>query len=150
MIMRKLSALTAGLIFTATRLLLAADAPTTAPVDQKIVTPSGLTNINKGGSDALVAENGDVVWVDYTGRFTNGTVFDASANHPDRPFTFKLGIGQVIPGWDEGILGMKVGEKRQLIVPPKLGYGVDGNGQIPPNTTLIFDVQLRGLRKAGK
>jgi FKBP-type peptidyl-prolyl cis-trans isomerase FkpA len=86
---------------------------------------------------------GQKVKVDYTGWLTNGKKFDSSVG-TGKPFAFNVGEGQVIRGWDEGIPGMKVGGKRQLRIPPELGYGSTGtpDGTIPPNATLIFDVRL--------
>ena len=86
------------------------------------------------------AKLGDVLTVNYTGKLQDGTVFDTSVGK--RPIQFVLGAGQVIPGWDQGLLGMKVGSKRLLIVPPDLAYGTDGYGPIPPNATLVFEVDL--------
>lgn len=86
------------------------------------------------------AKAGDSITVNYTGRFQNGTVFDSSVGK--QPFTFTLGIGQVIPGWDQGVQGMKVGGKRLLVVPPNLAYGPNDYGPIPGNSTLIFEVEL--------
>jgi FKBP-type peptidyl-prolyl cis-trans isomerase FkpA len=83
---------------------------------------------------------GDTVSVHYTGRFTNGTVFDTSAGRA--PFQFRLGANQVIPGFEQGIVGMKVGGRRRLTIPPSLAYGSTGSGSIPPNTTIVFDVDL--------
>lgn len=96
------------------------------------------------------AEAGDNVTVNYVGSFTNGTVFDASANHPETAngFTFPLGAGKVIKGWDEGVVGMKVGGKRRLVVPASLGYGPNDYGPIPGNSTLIFEVELLKVQKA--
>ncbi len=89
-----------------------------------------------------VAQTGQHVKVDYTGWLTNGKKFDSSVG-TGHPFDFMLGAGQVIKGWDEGVVGMKVGGKRQLRIPPDLAYGTKGYpGAIPPNATLIFDVQL--------
>ena len=87
------------------------------------------------------ATPGTSVTVNYVGKLQNGTVFDQSASHGG-PFQFGLGAGQVIPGWEQGIQGMKVGGERILIIPPSLGYGAQQVGPIPPNSTLIFDVQL--------
>jgi len=87
------------------------------------------------------AQKGDVVTLNYIGTLTDGTKFDSSFDH-NQPFTFVLGQGQVIAGWEVGILGMKVGEKRQLIIPPSLAYGEQGSGLIPPNAILIFEVEL--------
>ena len=89
-----------------------------------------------------VAQTGQHVKVDYTGWLTNGKKFDSSVG-TGRPFDFMLGAGQVIKGWDEGVVGMKVGGKRQLRIPPDLAYGAKGYPVvIPPSATLIFDVQL--------
>ena len=92
------------------------------------------------------AQEGDVVQVHYTGRLTNGTQFDSSLDRGE-PIEFQLGMGQVIAGWDLGILGMKVGAKRKLTIPPALGYGTRGYpGVSPPNATRVFDVQLVGIK----
>ena len=97
--------------------------------------------INKEGSGER-AEIGMSVSVHYTGKLEDGTVFDSSVPR-DQPFTFTLGAGQVIKGWDIGVEGMTIGEKRNLVIPPHLGYGIRGAGAtIPPNATLIFDVEL--------
>ena len=96
-----------------------------------------------------VAAAGDQVTVSYVGMLANGTVFDASANHGGS-FSFVLGAGQVIKGWDEGVAGMKVGGKRTLVIPASLGYGPQANGPIPANSTLVFEVQLLGIQAAAK
>lgn len=92
--------------------------------------------------DGAVAENGHRVSVHYEGRLEDGTVFDSSFKR-GTPITFILGVGQVIQGWDLGILGLRVGGKRTLTIPSELGYGAHGAGRlIPPHATLIFDVEL--------
>ena len=88
-----------------------------------------------------IAETGTSVVVSYTGKFTDGKVFDSSLNRGE-PFQFTLGSGQVIKGWDEGIVGMRVGGKRTITIPPELGYGANDYGPIPGNSTLIFDIEL--------
>ena len=93
------------------------------------------------------AKNGDVLVVNYEGTLEDGTKFDSSYDRK-QPFEFTLGAGQVIPGWDLGILGMKVGGKRNLTVPPELGYGSRVNGPIPPNSTLKFTVELLEIKEA--
>ena len=87
------------------------------------------------------AQTGDTVSVNYTGWLTDGTQFDSSYDR-GQPFTFQLGVGSVISGWDQGVVGMKVGGKRRLTIPPDLAYGASGRGSIPPNATLIFEVEL--------
>jgi len=89
-----------------------------------------------------VAAAGDTVDVLYTGKLDNGTVFDASSLHGNQPFSFTLGVGQVIQGWDLGVVGMKVGGVRELTIPPELAYGSQSIGSIPPNSTLHFTVRL--------
>jgi FKBP-type peptidyl-prolyl cis-trans isomerase FkpA len=83
---------------------------------------------------------GDVVTVNYTGMFTNGQVFDTS--YGKTPLQFRVGAGQLIQGFEQGVVGMKVGGKRRLTIPPSLAYGSAGSGPIPPNTTVVFDVEL--------
>jgi len=91
------------------------------------------------------AATGDSVTVNYTGWLTDGTQFDSSIGRA--PFDFTLGAHMVIPGWDTGVVGMKVGGKRKLTISPELGYGPNGMGPIPPNATLIFEVELLGVKK---
>ncbi len=111
-----------------------------------ITTPSGLQyQVLKVGHGAF-AIAGQMVTVHYTGWLTDGTKFDSSVDR-GQPFQFTLGAGQVIKGWDEGVAGMRVGEKRKLTIPSDLGYGERGAGNvIPPNATLVFDVELLGVQ----
>ena len=93
-----------------------------------------------------IAASGNRVIVHYTGKFMDGKVFDSSVTRGE-PFQFVLGAGQVIKGWDEGIVGMRVGGKRVLTIPPSLGYGMNDYGPIPGNSTLIFEVELLKVEK---
>jgi peptidylprolyl isomerase len=111
-----------------------------------VTTASGLkyTDVKVGSGASPV--KGKQVKVHYTGTLENGKQFDSSVGK--QPFSFVIGVGQVIPGWDEGVMGMKVGGKRKLIIPSKLGYGAAGAGSaIPPNATLLFDVELLDVAK---
>jgi len=107
----------------------------TSPTDSGTITTEELI-IGTGATAAV----GDTVTVHYTGRFTNGTIFDSSVGAT--PIQFQLGAGRVIPGFEQGIVGMKVGGSRRITIPPSLAYGAAGRQGIPPNSTLIFDVQL--------
>jgi peptidylprolyl isomerase/FKBP-type peptidyl-prolyl cis-trans isomerase FkpA len=96
-----------------------------------------------------IAKKGDTLVMNYTGRLTNGTVFDSNVDPKFghvQTFEFTLGAGQVIQGWDEGLLGMKIGDKKTLTIPPEKGYGARATGSIPANSTLIFDVELVGIK----
>lgn len=96
--------------------------------------------------EGVAIENGKVAVVNYTGKLTDGTVFDSSIPR-GQPFEFPLGAGMVIEGWEKGVLGMKVGEVRTLTIPPEMGYGTRGAGaSIPPNATLIFEVELLAIK----
>jgi FKBP-type peptidyl-prolyl cis-trans isomerase len=114
--------------------------------NQEVTTPSGLKYVDQAVGTGDVAVVGKNVSVHYTGWLENGKKFDSSVDR-GQPFSFPLGAGRVIKGWDEGVQGMKVGGKRKLTIPSDLGYGSRGaGGVIPPNATLIFDVELLGVR----
>lgn len=110
-----------------------------------ITTPSGLKYVELEEGTGASPSKGKTVIVHYTGTLEDGKKFDSSRDR-GQPFSFTIGIGQVIKGWDEGVATMKVGGRRQLIIPPELGYGSRGIGPIPGNATLIFDVELLGIR----
>lgn len=123
------------------------NAPTKVTGDG-VKTDSGLQYWDIKVGTGQVANDGDRVKVHYTGWFTNGKKFDSSVD-AHQPYSFTLGKGDVIKGWDEGVTGMKVGGKRQLRIPPELAYGEKGyKDVIPPNSTLIFDVQLLAVTSA--
>lgn len=103
-----------------------------------------IEEVELGSGD--VAEFGDVVSVHYTGTLEDGTKFDSSLDRGE-PIQFQLGRGQVIPGWEQGIMGMQVGGKRKLTIPSIMAYGSRGSGPIPPNATLLFDVELVDVQK---
>jgi FKBP-type peptidyl-prolyl cis-trans isomerase len=117
------------------------------PAASTASTDSGLGSLKitdkevGSGTEAVAGKN---VSVHYTGRLLTGKQFDSSVGRG--PFRFRLGAGQVISGWDQGVAGMKVGGKRELVIPPHMGYGAAGaGGVIPPNATLVFDVELLGV-----
>lgn len=111
--------------------------PTPAPGDDQKIK----VEILKVGSGFQQTKTGDKIAVHYTGTLLNGAKFDSSLDRGE-PFVFTLGAGQVIKGWDQGLVGMKVGEQRKLTIPPEFGYGSQSVGPIPPNSTLVFDVEL--------
>ncbi len=119
--------------------------PATAVKEQLVKTPSGLEYEDIVVGSGPEAQSGQQVSVHYAGTLQNGQKFDASRDHGG-PFEFTLGAGQVIKGWDEGVAGMRVGGKRKLIIPPSLGYGNRAIGPIPPNSTLVFEVELLGVK----
>jgi FKBP-type peptidyl-prolyl cis-trans isomerase len=107
---------------------------------------SGLVYEDQVVGNGTMADPGLDVMVHYTGWLTDGTKFDSSKDR-GQPFSFRLGAGQVIKGWDEGVKGMRIGGKRKLTIPPDLGYGAAGaGGVIPPNATLVFEVELLGVK----
>jgi FKBP-type peptidyl-prolyl cis-trans isomerase FkpA len=113
---------------------------------KEVTTKSGLKYTDLKEGEGTAAKSGDTVEVHYTGWLTDGKKFDSSLDRK-QPFSFKLGAGRVIKGWDEGVAGMKVGGKRKLTIPPELGYGAQGaGGVIPPNATLIFEVELLKIK----
>jgi peptidylprolyl isomerase len=113
-----------------------------AATDRYVKTSSGLSYLDITPGTGVLPAYGKQVKVHYSGWLENGTKFDSSLDR-GQPFVFLIGAGQVIPGWDEGVMSMKVGGKRKLIIPPHLGYGAKGaGGVIPPNATLIFEVEL--------
>ena len=110
--------------------------------NKTVTTDSGLQYVDIREGDGAMPQKGQTVVVHYTGTLADGTKFDSSRDR-GRPFQFRLGVGQVIAGWDEGVGSMKVGGLRQLVIPPELGYGDRGaGGIIPPNATLNFEVEL--------
>jgi peptidylprolyl isomerase len=115
--------------------------------EQMTTTPSGLQYHDEQVGTGAEAKAGDHVVVHYTGTLTDGKKFDSSRDR-GQPFHFPLGAGRVIRGWDEGVAGMKVGGRRRLVIPPELGYGSRPVGPIPPNSTLMFDVELLDVHGA--
>lgn len=107
-------------------------------------TYSMVINDIKVGTGAEV-KDGDTVSVHYTGTLNDGQEFDSSKNR-GIPFEFKVGAGQVIEGWEKGLVGMKVGGERSLVIPPEMGYGAQGIGPIPPNSTLLFTIELLDIK----
>ncbi|GAB4211341.1 MAG: FKBP-type peptidyl-prolyl cis-trans isomerase [Synechococcales cyanobacterium] len=120
--------------------------PMTSANDETVLTTaSGLQYVELVEGQGASPKPGQRVTVHYTGTLESGKKFDSSRDR-GQPFQFQIGVGQVIKGWDEGLSTMKVGGRRKLIIPPDLGYGARGaGGVIPPNATLIFDVELLGV-----
>jgi FKBP-type peptidyl-prolyl cis-trans isomerase len=116
------------------------------PIGQNISTNPNIQIYNLVVGTGTAAASGNTVSVTYVGALQDGTIFDASSEHGGQPFSFTLGAGQVIPGWDIGVAGMKVGGLRRLIISPSLGYGAEAVGPIPANSTLTFDVTLLGVK----
>ena len=114
-------------------------------VGAEITTASGLKYSDEVVGTGATPQKGQTVTVNYTGTLENGKKFDSSFDH-GKPADFKIGVGKVIKGWDEGLMTMKVGGKRRLVIPSKLGYGPEGTPNIPGNSTLIFDIELLGVK----
>lgn len=121
------------------------DTEDTPNEDTLVTTESGLQYEDIVEGTGAMPQKGQKVTVHYTGTLEDGTKFDSSRDR-GRPFSFTIGVGQVIKGWDEGVASMRVGGQRKLVIPPELGYGARGaGGVIPPNATLLFDVELISL-----
>jgi len=125
-----------------------------AAAEKKTVTKDGWTVYESGlkykdtkTGDGMEAMLGDLVTVHYKGRLDSGKVFDSSRRPVPKPFSFRIGSGRVIRGWDQGIPGMKVGGKRELTIPPELGYGDVDKVSIPPNSTLHFEIELLEVKR---
>lgn len=116
-------------------------------IEKEITTESGLKYVDHVLGTGPMPQAGQTIVVHYTGRLEDGTKFDSSVDR-GQPYTFQVGAGQVIKGWDEGLLSMRAGGKRTLTIPPHLGYGQRGAGNvIPPGATLIFEVELLEIRR---
>lgn len=111
----------------------------------EVTTASGLKYIDITEGTGATPQTGQMLSVHYTGTLQDGRKFDSSLDR-GKPYQFRVGTGGVIKGWDEGLMGMKVGGKRKLIIPPSLGYGATGTPNIPPNSTLLFDVELLDIK----
>jgi FKBP-type peptidyl-prolyl cis-trans isomerase FkpA len=134
-----------GVVFAAALVAAGFLAGCTSPVSPLKYAPFSQTDLQEGTGEPVI--NGDVLTVDYTGWLydpsqpdSKGLVFDTSLG--GSPFQFTLGNSQVIPGWDRGLVGMKVGGLRRLVIPPSLGYGGERRNEIPPFSTMLFEVQL--------
>jgi peptidylprolyl isomerase len=115
-------------------------------MNQAVTTESGLTYIITKSGDGEAIKSGDNVIVNYTGLLTNGAMFDSSITR-NEPFSFLVGAGMVIKGWDEGLQVLRIGDHATLIIPPEIGYGASGaGGVIPPNATLIFIIEVLGVK----
>lgn len=154
--MNRLRALGTALIVAVAMPAAGSAAPTPSPkpapkmkastAGKSVTTKSGLTYVDLVVGKGPMPKVGQTISVLYTGKLTNGKVFDSTASRNNEPFETPIGVGQVIKGWDEGMLTMRVGGKRRLTIPPSLGYGASAEGPIPANSTLIFDVELRAIK----
>jgi peptidylprolyl isomerase len=111
-----------------------------------VTTQSGLKYVDLAPGTGAQIKTGDEVTVKYVGKLVDGSVFDASEKHDPGTFTYTQGVTSLIAGWTEGTSTMKPGGKRKLIIPPNLGYGADGNSVIPPNSTLIFTIEIVSVK----
>jgi len=146
----RITILSLAVLFVAAAVAFAAAAESAAPATQpgKTETKEGGLKVTYVAAAAPAAKDGDTVWVLYSGKLKDGTEFDSSAKHGNDPIEFIIGKQMVIRGWEIGITGMLVGEKRTLVIPPPLAYGAEGRPPvIPANATLTFDVQLVGLKR---
>ena len=134
-----------ALVAGAAAYLLVPKLPGGAGAGAEVTTPTGLKYTDLVVGTGPSPRVGQTAVVHYTGTLTDGTKFDSSVDK-GQPYSFPLGMGSVIKGWDEGVATMKVGGKRRLVVPPVLGYGATGKGTIPPNATLLFDVELLDVK----
>jgi peptidylprolyl isomerase len=141
--------LSAGPAKTASRLRQDRSTSARTPVPAhlpEVVTPSGVKYVDLRVGEGDEAGSGKIVEVHYVGWLEDGTRFDSSRDH-NRPLTFRLGAGDALKGWDEGLPGMKVGGKRRLVIPPGLGFGKEGVGSVvPPNAVLFYEFELLGVR----
>lgn len=120
--------------------------PAATPTGQEVVTPSGLKYTDLALGQGEEARTGKILEVQYVGWIERGAKFDSSRD-PEHPFTFRLGAGDALKGWDEGLVGMKVGGRRRLTIPPELGFGKQGVGSVvPPNAVLVYEFELLGVR----
>jgi FKBP-type peptidyl-prolyl cis-trans isomerase len=117
-----------------------------APSSSSVANTSALQSTDEVVGTGAEAAVGSTITVKYTGTLTDGTVFDSTEKQGGTPATFTLAKGQLIDGWVQGIPGMKVGGKRKLVIPPSLGYGAQSVGSIPPNSTLIFEIELVAVK----
>jgi peptidylprolyl isomerase len=153
--MNQLRALGAALIIAVALPAGGAAAPSASPkpapknvstAGKSVTTKSGLSYVDLVVGKGPMPKVGQTISVLYTGKLRNGKVFDSTASHNNEPFETPIGVGEVIKGWDEGMLTMRVGGKRRLTIPPSLGYGASAQGPIPANSTLIFDVELLAIK----
>jgi peptidylprolyl isomerase len=140
-----IAALAIGALVYLFSVLRSSNSTPTASPGTEITTASGLRYIDEVVGTGESPRTGRPVTVHYTGTLENGTKFDSSVDRGE-PYTFQIGTGGVIRGWDEGVMTMKIGGKRRLIIPPELGYGARPNGKIPANSTLYFEIELLDVK----